>query len=96
MFGISAQVNLRKRPCEIQKPCLRLVLDDSESDYGNWIKNSGTTTMEIKRLSILSTEIFKTITCVNPSYMKKIYSPKTKAEILPHDIMARYSDIIIL
>ena len=96
MFGISAQVNLRKRPSEIQKPCLRLVLDDSESDYGNWIKNSGTTTMEIKRLSILSTEIFKTITCVNPSYMKKIYSPKTKVEILPHDIMARYSDIIIL
>ena len=35
---------------KIQKRCLRLVLDDYESDYGNLIKMNGTTTMEIKRL----------------------------------------------
>ena len=50
---------------KIQKRCLRLVLDDYESDYGNLIKKNGTTTMEIKRLQTLATEIFKTINNVN-------------------------------
>ena len=34
---------------KIQKRCLRLVLDDYESDYENLIKKNGTTAMEIKR-----------------------------------------------
>ena len=46
---------------KIQKLCLRLVLDDYESDYGNLIEKNGTTTMKIKRLQTLATEIFKTV-----------------------------------
>ena len=71
---------------KIQKRCLRLVFDDYESDYGNLIKKNGTTTMEIKRLRTLATEIFKTINNINCSYMKNIFTPKTNAKIRPHDI----------
>ena len=38
---------------KIQKRCLRLVLDDHESDYGNSIKKNDSTTMETKRLTNL-------------------------------------------
>ena len=71
---------------KIQKCFLRLVLGDYESDYGNLIKKNGTTTMEIKRLRTLATEIFKTINNINPSYMKNIFTPKTNAKIRTHDI----------
>ena len=43
----------------IKKHCLRLVLDDYESDYGKLIKKNCTTTMEIKKLQILVSEVFK-------------------------------------
>ena len=61
---------------KIQKRCLRLVLDDYESDYGNLIKKNGNITMEVKRLQTLATEIFKTINNISPSYMKNIFTPK--------------------
>ena len=77
---------------KIRKCCRRLVLDDCESGYGNLIQKNGTTTMEIKRLRTLTTEIFKTISNINPSCMKNIFTPKTNAKIRPHDII----DIIIL
>ena len=75
---------------KIQKHCLRLVLDDYESNYGNLIEKNGTTAMEIKRLRTLATEIFKAINNINPSYMKNIFSPKTNAKIRPHDIIVRH------
>ena len=74
---------------EIRKRCLRLVLDDYESDYENLIKKNGITTMEIKRLRTLATEIFKTINNIDPSYMKNIFTPKPNAKIRPHDITVR-------
>ena len=90
MFGISVQMNLRKKIEQILKRCLKLVPDDYESDYGNLIKKDGTTTMEIKRLRTLATEIFKAINNINPSYMKNILTPKTNAKIRPHDIIVRH------
>ena len=75
---------------KIQIRCLGLVLDDYKSDNGNLIKKNGTTTMEIKRLQTLATEIFKTINNINPSYMKNIFTPKTNAKIRPHDIIVRH------
>ena len=61
------------------KISLRLVLDDYESNYGNLIKKNGTTTMKVNRLRTLVTKIFKTINNINPSYMKNMFTPKTKA-----------------
>ena len=62
---------------KVQNRCLRLALDDYESDYGNLIKKNVTTTAEMKRLRTLANEIFKTINNMNPSYMKNIVTPKT-------------------
>ena len=64
----------------------RLVLDNYENDYGNLIKKNSTTTMEIKRLQTLATEIFKIMNNINPSYKKNIFTPKTNAKIRPHII----------
>ena len=75
---------------KIQKRCLRLELDDYESDHGNLIKKNGTPTMEIKSLRTLANEIFKTINNINPSYMKNIFTSKRKAKIRPHDIIVRH------
>ena len=46
--------------------------------------------MEIKRLRTLATEIFETINNINSSYMKNIFTPKTKAKIRPHNIIVRH------
>ena len=72
-----------------QNCCLRLVLDNYKSNYGNLIKKNGTTTTEIKRLRALGNKIFKTINNINPSHMKNIFTPKTNAKIQPHDIIVR-------
>ena len=55
-------------------------------DYGNLIKKNGTTTMKIKRLQTLATEVFKTINNINPLYMKNIFTPKTNAKKYEHMI----------
>ena len=55
-------------------------------NYGNLIKKNGTTTMKIKRLRTLATEVFKTINNINPLYMKNIFTPKTNAKIYDHMI----------
>ena len=44
---------------KIQKRCLRIVLDDYDSDYNVLLRKSGKVTMQIKRLRILAIEIFK-------------------------------------
>ena len=77
------------------KRCLRLVLDDYKSDYGNLIKKNGTTTMEIKRLRTLATEIFKTINNINPSYIENIFTPKTNAKMRPLDIIVIHHNTAI-
>ena len=75
---------------KIQKHCLRLVLDEYESDYGSLIEKNGTTIIQIKRLQTLATEIFKTINNISPSYMKNIFTPKINAKIWLHGIIVRH------
>ena len=74
---------------KIQKHCLRLIIDDYKSDYGNLSTKNGTTTMEIKKLRTSATEIFKTINNTNHLYTKNTFTPKTNAKIRPHDIIVR-------
>ena len=79
MSGISAHGESSEKIEKTQKLCLGLVLDDYESDYENVIERNGTSTMEIKTLQTLATEIFKT-NYINPLYMKKNFTPKTNAK----------------
>ena len=50
----------------IQKHCLRIILNDYESDYETLLRNSNKPTMEIRRLRTLAVEIFKTLNEINP------------------------------
>ena len=43
------------------KRCLRIVLDDYNSNYAVLLRKSGKVTMEIKQLRVLAIEIFKTV-----------------------------------
>ena len=49
-----------------------------------------TTTMEIKRLRTLATEVFKTENNINPLYMQDIFTPKTNVKIRPNDTIVRH------
>ena len=80
MSGISAHGESSEKIEKTQKLCLGLVLDDYESDYENVIERNGTSTMEIKTLQTLATEIFKT-NYINPLYRKKNFTPQTNAKI---------------
>ena len=56
---------------KMQKCCLRIVLDDYDSDYDVLLRKSGKITMEIKRLRVLTIEIFKKVNNLYPNYMTK-------------------------
>ena len=60
---------------QIQKRCLRIILDDYKSDYEILLEKGETSTMNVKRMRILATEIFKTINDLNPSFIGKIFLP---------------------
>ena len=45
--------------------------------------------MEIKRLRNLATEIFKTFTNLNPSFMKNILTSKENAIVHPNNILVK-------
>ena len=58
----------------IQKRALRFLLDDDESSYKVLLSKSRKNSMNVNRLKILCTEIFKTINDLNPSYLKNIFN----------------------
>ena len=63
---------------KIQKRCLRIILNDYESDYETLLRNSNKPTMEIRRLAV---EIFKTLNEINPPCMKNIFTPKENSKV---------------
>ena len=54
----------------IQKRALRFLLNDYESNYEQLLEKSNKSTIEIRNLQTLATEIFKTINNLNAPYMK--------------------------
>ena len=57
----------------IQERSFRLLLNDHESDYDQLLAKVKKPMLEIRRIKLLATEIFKTINNLNPSYMKEIF-----------------------
>ena len=57
---------------QMQKRCLRIVLNENESDYETVLEKSSKKTMNIKRIRNLATEICKTINSLNPPFLKEI------------------------
>jgi hypothetical protein len=62
----------------IQERALRLLLNDYQSDYETLLEKSNKPTLQIRRIKLLATEIFKTINDLNPSYMKEIFELNTR------------------
>ena len=78
----------------IHKCCLRMINNDYDSDYETLLKNSGTSTMQIKRMKQLAIEIFKTVNNLNPDFMKNMFTSKQNAQIRPHDLLVRNHRIV--
>ena len=57
---------------KIQERVLRFVHNDYEIDYPSLLQNNKSVTMDVKRMRYLSIEIYKTLHCINPQYMKKL------------------------
>ena len=66
---------------QIQKRCLRVILDDYTIDYKTLLEKGKTSTMNVKRMRTLATEIFKTINNLNPSFTKDIFTSKVNPKI---------------
>ena len=74
---------------KIQKRCLRIILNDYESDYENVLRNSNNPTMEIRKLRTLTNEIFKVANEINPPYMKNIFTLKENVKVGQNDIIVK-------
>ena len=61
---------------QTQKRCLRITLNDNESDYKTLLGKSCEATMDIERMRNIATEIFKTINNLNPPFLKEIFKAK--------------------
>ena len=54
----------------LQKRALRFLYNDYEISYEEWLLKSDRATMNVNRLRILCTEIYKTINNLNPKFMR--------------------------
>jgi len=61
----------------IQKRALRFLYDDYESDYEHLLTLANKPTLEVRKLRFLAIEIFKTISELNPAFMKEIFTLNT-------------------
>ena len=88
VWYFSSCESIRKKE-NIQKRCLRIVLNDYESDYETLLRNSNKPTMEIRRLRTLAIELFKTLNEINPPCMKNIFTPKENLKVRQNDIIIK-------
>ena len=65
---------------------LRILYNDSTSDYHQLLNKSSKASMEVKRLRKLALEIFKTLNNLNPEYMKEIFYKTTNLTHRPFNI----------
>ena len=73
---------------KIQERCLRILLDDCESDYDALLeKKKSKSTREVKPLGTLAFEIFKIINNTSPKFMKNIFKPKSNTIIRLFEII---------
>ena len=47
--------------------------------------------MKIRRIKTLAVEIFKTVSELNPNFMKTIITSKTNSRVRPFDLLAKIS-----
>ena len=68
---------LLKKIEKIHQRTLRILYNDSNSDYNQLLNKSSKASMEVKHLRKLALEIFKTLNNLNHEYMKEIFYKTT-------------------
>ena len=69
---------------KIQEPCLKLLYSNTTETYDDFLVRTLQSSMEIKRLRTLATEISKTLNDINPNYIKEIFY------LSPHETHKKY------
>ena len=69
-FTSAKQINKMKK---IQERASRFIIDDYSSSYEQLLNDSNTSTMAIKRVHSLCTEIFKSLNNLNAPYVKDLF-----------------------
>ena len=85
MWHFCSSKSLRKIE-KIQERALRILYNDSTSDYNQLLNKSSKASMEVKCLRNLALEIFKTLNHLNPEYMKEIFYKTTNLTHRPFNI----------
>jgi hypothetical protein len=62
----------------IQKRALHFMYDDYSSSYEELLLKADKPIIEVRKLRIMSVEIFKTLNNLNPIYMKEIFTLNTR------------------
>ena len=92
-FGIFSNCEWIRKIEKIQKHCLRIDLDDYESDNDSLRRKSGKVSRELKQLRVLAIEIFKTVPSPNQNYMKGIFDKCLYiylAKVRPNNILVKH------
>ena len=66
----------------IHKRALKFMLNDFTSDYETLIAKANTSTLEVKRLRSICTEIYKIANDLNAPYMKELFIPRNSTYAL--------------
>ena len=77
---------------KIQERALRILYNDSTSDYNQLLNKSSKASMEVKRFRNLALEIFKTLDHLNPEYMKEFFYKTTNLTHKPFNIKVNQND----
>ena len=59
---------------------MRFLLNDYNSDYNTLLEKSNKCTMEIKRITTLALETFKSLNKLNPHFMNDLFNKSNKSE----------------
>ena len=61
---------------------LRFLYSDYESDYGTLLTKAGKSIMNVYRLKVICTEIYKSLNSFSPVFIKDIFKPNTSSRSL--------------
>ncbi len=67
---------LQRKLKKIQERALRFMLKDEISTYEQLLEKCNYATLHIRHLRIISTEVFKSLNNLNPSFMKEMFNVK--------------------
>ena len=77
LVWLFCNAKLKHKHENIKKKALRFLFNDHESTYAQLLDKSKKPTLEVRKLRMLATEIFKTLNDLNPPYMKEIFTQNT-------------------